>query len=83
MAESRPMKKWIKVKHPQDLPRHGAHFLAIYKGRISLVEHDVEEDRFFLAYDPAGYEGVLKVAQGREHKITHWMSLPQEPKDQE
>ncbi len=67
---------WIKIGSRNELPRDGSIFLAIWKGRICLVQHDVEEDRFYIVFEPASYSQSWKLDQEREAKFTFWMPLP-------
>lgn len=72
--------EWIKIKDRHDLPRDGSIFMALWKGIICIAEHDTEEDRFYISYHPAS-DGYMRIPQEREAKFTHWMKMPEMPKD--
>jgi hypothetical protein len=73
--------EWIKVENSHELPRNGDIFLAIWKGRISMCQFDQEEGRFYIMFEPADYSQSWCIDQSRENKFTHWMSLPEKPKE--
>lgn len=70
--------KWIKINSRHELPRDGSIFLAIWKGRVALVEHDTEDDRYYIQFEPA-WTGSWQIDQEREDKFTYWMKLPEKP----
>lgn len=73
--------KWIKVKHISELPRDGREFIALWKGRVSWAQYCPEEQRFFVIWDPAYTSGISPLSQDREHKLTHYMNIPDMPND--
>lgn len=73
--------KWIKVNSRHDLPRNGQEFLAIWKGRKCLAQHDEEEDRFYISWAVADSPSSMYVPQDREGKFNYWMPLPDYPED--
>lgn len=73
--------EWISVNGSQELPRDESVFLAIWKGRICMTQYDKDEGRFFIMFDPAIYGASWMLSQDRECKFTHWMPLPDEPKE--
>ncbi len=73
--------KWIAIESSHELPRDGSEFLAIWKGIISLCQYDMDDCRFFIAFQPAIYNGIMMMPQDRENKFTHWMPLPELPED--
>ena len=71
---------WIKIENSHQLPRNGEQFLALWKGKISLCQFDIDEDRFYIQFDPVELPS-FQLPQSRENKFTHWMRLPSIPKD--
>lgn len=69
---------WIEVKHDSELPRDERPFLAVWKGRICLVQYDAEDRRFHICFEPS-WTGTFVINQDRVHKFTHWMPLIANP----
>lgn len=78
--------KWIKVSDPyKDLPTK-EQFLAIWKGTVSfVVPHDKIEHYYYVTFlhnDEILDTIFIGHNQDRLLKFTHWMPLPQPPKDE-
>jgi hypothetical protein len=73
--------EWIECSNSKDLPRDGIIFLSLWKGRICMTQFDVEEGSFYIMFEPAGYSQAWRVDWERESKFTHWMPLPDLPKE--
>jgi hypothetical protein len=73
--------EWIKVNDYNDLPKNEKPFLVMWKGRVCLAQYDIEDLSFYLAFDPAIYDGTVKVDLNHAGKFKYWMELPKEKFD--
>lgn len=44
---------WERIKSHNDLPRNGQIFIAIWKGRLCIVQYSIEEQCFYTSFNPA------------------------------
>lgn len=73
--------KWISVK--DRLPEDDGKYMVWYKGELDICEFDVESQTFGYTYDDYDemYSHLVCWDDGMDKDITHWMPLPEPPKD--
>ena len=71
--------EWIKITEKTQLPLEGQ-FLAIWKGRICIVEYDEDLDRFEICFEPA-QTGTYRIEPEGWAKFYYWMPLPDFPQE--
>ena len=80
-ADVQPVDKWISVK--DRLPEDDGKYMVWYKGELDICEFDVESQTFGYTYDDYDemYSHLVCWDDGMDKDITHWMPLPELPKD--
>ncbi len=64
---------WINVKD-RPFPKDGKDYLALFKGRLSVIAYDEETDKYHIAWTPMEITGVWEAdASMYEHKISYWI----------
>lgn len=74
------MSEWIAVNSRDSLPKE-VNFLCMWKGCVAMAEYDEDIDKFIIVL-ACGYGlNSFDLIEERERKITHWMPLPEPPKE--
>lgn len=81
VAGVQPIDRWISVK--DRLPEDDGKYMVWYKGELDICEFDVESQTFGYTYDDYDemYSHLVCWDDGMDKDITHWMPLPEPPKD--
>ena len=81
VMDVQPVKQWISVK--DRLPDDNGKYMVWYKGELDICEFDVESLTFGYTYDDYDemYSHLVCWDDGMDKDITHWMHLPEPPKD--
>lgn len=68
LESSKP--KWIKIESEEDLPKeYGEYIVRLKSGKVKGVTYYAESKRFYTG------------GNVNDNPVTHWMNLPQSPKE--